>query len=39
MHKTYSVEQIVAAVKQQELVTPVADVVHKLGIVEQTFIR
>jgi len=37
--KRYSVEQIVAAVKQQELGTPVADIVRKLGIAEQTFYR
>ena len=37
--KRYSVEQIVAAVKQHELGTPVADIVRKLGIAEQTFYR
>lgn len=37
--KRYSVEQIVAAVKQHELGTPVAEIVRKLGIAEQTFYR
>ena len=37
--KRFSVEQIVAAVKQHELGTPVADIVRKLGIAEQTFYR
>jgi putative transposase len=33
--KKYSVEQIVAAVKQHELGTPVADIARKPGIAEQ----
>ena len=37
--KCYSVEQIVAAVKQHELGMSVADIVRKLGIAEQTFYR
>lgn len=37
--KRYSVEQIVAAVKQHELGTSVADISRKLGIAEQTFYR
>ena len=37
--KKYSVEQIVAAVKQHELGTPVADIARKPGIAEQTFYR
>ena len=37
--KRYSVEQIVAAVKQHELGTPAADIARKLGIAEQTFYR
>ena len=37
--KRYSVEQIVAVVKQHELGTPVVDIVRKLGIAEQTFYR
>jgi len=37
--KRYSVEQIVAAVKQHELGTPIADICRKLGIAEQTFYR
>ena len=35
----YSVEQIVAAVKQHELGTPAADIARKPGIAEQTFYR
>ena len=37
--KRYSVEQIVAAVKQHEMGTPVSDIARKLGIAEQTFYR
>jgi putative transposase len=37
--KSYSVEQIVAAVKQHELGTSAADIARKLGIAEQTFYR
>ena len=37
--KRYSVEQIVAAVKQHELGTPAADIARKPGIAEQTFYR
>lgn len=37
--KRYSVEQIVAAVKQHEAGTSVADISRKLGIAEQTFYR
>ena len=37
--KRYSVEQIVAAVKQHELGAPAADIARKLGIAEQTFYR
>ena len=37
--KRYSVEQIVAAVKQHELGTSAADISRKLGIAEQTFYR
>jgi len=37
--KRYSVEQIVAAVKQHEMGTPVPDIARKLGIAEQTFYR
>jgi putative transposase len=37
--KRYSVEQIVAAVKQQEAGVPVGDVCRKLGIAEATFYR
>ena len=35
--KRYSVEQIVAAVQQQEAGMSVADISRKLGIAEQTF--
>ncbi|MDN7995449.1 transposase, partial [Burkholderia orbicola] len=37
--KQYSVEQIVAALKQAELGMPVADLVRQLGISEQTYYR
>lgn len=37
--KRYSVEQIVAAVKQHEMGLSVADISRKLGIAEQTFYR
>ncbi len=35
----YSVEQIVAAVKQHDMGLPVGDSARKLGIAEQTFYR
>jgi transposase-like protein len=34
--KRYSVEQIIAAVKQSEMGTPVPDIARKLGVAEQT---
>ena len=37
--KRYSVEQIIAAVKQNELGTPVPDIARKLGVAEQTIYR
>jgi len=37
--KRFSVEQVVAVVKQAELGTPVADLIRKVGITEQTFYR
>ncbi|MCY4420223.1 MAG: transposase [Gammaproteobacteria bacterium] len=37
--KRYSVEQVVAALKQHELGTPVSDIARKLGVAEQTFYR
>ena len=37
--KKYSVEQVVAALKQHELGTPVADIARRLGVAEQTFYR
>ncbi len=37
--KRFSVEQIVAVVKQAELGTPVGDLIRKVGITEQTFYR
>lgn len=35
--KRFSVEQIVAVLKQAEMGTPVADLIRPLGIAEQTF--
>ena len=37
--KRFSVEQIVAVLKQAELGLPVADVIRQVGISEQTFYR
>ena len=37
--KRFSVEQIVAVLKQAELGAPVADLICHLGIAEQTFYR
>jgi putative transposase len=37
--KRFSVEQIVAVLKEAELGTPVAELTRKLGISEQTFYR
>jgi putative transposase len=37
--KRFSVEQIVAVLKQAEMGTPVADLIRHLGIAEQTFYR
>ncbi|SDR54255.1 putative transposase [Paraburkholderia fungorum] len=37
--KQYSVEQIVAALKQAELGMPVADLIRQPGISEQTYYR
>ena len=37
--KRFSVEQIVAVLKQAELGAPVADLIRHLGIAEQTFYR
>jgi putative transposase len=37
--KRFSVEQIVAVLKQAELGMPVADIVRQVGISEQTFYR
>jgi putative transposase len=37
--KRYSVEQIIAVLKQAELGASVCDIVRKLGISEQTFYR
>jgi putative transposase len=37
--KRFSVEQIVAVLKQVELGMPVADVIRQVGISEQTFYR
>lgn len=35
--KRFSIEQIVAVLKQAELGMPVADVIRQVGISEQTF--
>ena len=37
--KRFSVEQIVAVLKQAELGLPVADLIRQVGIAEQTFYR
>jgi putative transposase len=37
--KRFSVEQIVAILKQAELGMPVADVIRQVGVSEQTFYR
>ena len=37
--KRFSVEQIVAVLKQAEMGAPVADLIRHLGIAEQTFSR
>ena len=37
--KRFSVEQIVAVLKQAEIGTPVAELIRKVGISEQTFYR
>ena len=37
--KRFSVEQIVAVLKQAELGMPVADIIRRMGISEQTFYR
>lgn len=37
--KHFSVEQIVAVLKQAELGMPVADLIRQVGIAEQTFYR
>jgi putative transposase len=37
--KRFSVEQIVAVLKQHELGMPIADLVRQVGISEQTFYR
>jgi len=37
--KRYSVEQIVAVLKQAEMGMPVADLIRQMGITEQTFYR
>lgn len=37
--KRFSVEQIVAVLKQAELGMPVADIIRQVGVSEQTFYR
>ena len=39
MKKKFSVEQIVSVLKQAEVGVPVAEVIRKIGISEQTFYR
>jgi len=39
LKKRFSVEQIVSVLKQAELGLPVADLMRKVGISEQTFCR
>ena len=39
MKKRFSVEQIVAMLKQAELGLPVAELIRKVGLSEQTFYR
>ena len=39
MKKRFSVEQVVAVLKQAEMGLPVADLIRKVGISEQTFYR
>jgi len=38
-NKRFSVEQIVSVLKQAELGVPVAEMIRKVGISEQTFYR
>jgi putative transposase len=37
--KRFSVEQIVAVLKEAELGSPVAELIRKVGVSEQTFYR
>lgn len=37
--KRFSVEQIVAVLKQAEMGTPVSDLIRRIGVAEQTFYR
>jgi putative transposase len=37
--KRFSVEQIVGVLKQAEVGVPVAELIHKVGISEQTYYR
>ncbi len=39
MKKKFSVEQIVSVLKQAEVGVPVAELIRKVGISEQTFYR
>jgi putative transposase len=39
MKKKYSVEQIVSVLKQAEVGVPIAELIRKVGISEQTFYR
>ncbi len=39
MKKKFAVEQIVSVLKQAEVGVPIAELIRKVGIVEQTFYR
>ena len=39
MRKKFSVEQIVGVLKQAEVGVPVAELIRKVGITEQTYYR
>ncbi len=39
MKKTFSVEQIIGVLKQAEVGVPVAELIRKTGITEQTYYR
>ena len=39
MHERFAVEQIVAVLKEAEAGMPVAELIRRIGIIEQTFYR